>query len=97
MSQVAVPPIPYADTVETIPADEPEDIQRVIRALEVLLQRSYAMSGEFRSDVHVKIHGCAVAQFRVLADLPAELAQGLFARPQTYPAVLRFSNAAGQP
>lgn len=89
-------PIPYADGVETIPADEAEDIQRVVRALESLLTRSLSKSGQLRADVHVKTHGYAQGEFRVLPNLPDELAQGLFERAGDYAAVVRFSNAASQ-
>lgn len=92
----ANPPLPYADDVETIPADEADDIQRVIETLELILARSQAKSGEFRADVHVKTHGYAAAEFRVLPNLPAELAQGLFEIDGDYPAVVRFSNSASQ-
>ena len=87
-------PLPYADDVETIPADEADDIQRVIQALELILARSQAKSGQFRADVHVKTHGYAQGEFRVLPNLPEELAQGLFEHDGVYPAVVRFSNAA---
>ena len=91
------PPIPFSDHVETIPPDEADDIQRVLDALRRLLARTQTKSGEFRSDVHVKIHGCAGGEFRVLPNLPEELAQGLFGRDATYPAKVRFSNSASQP
>jgi hypothetical protein len=55
------------------------------------------MSGQFRADVHVKTHGYADVEFRVLPNLPEELAQGLFEHDGIYPAVVRFSNAASQP
>jgi catalase len=87
-------PLPYADENETVPADEAANIQRVIAALEVLLSRSQARSGQFRADVHVKTHGYAQGEFRVLPNLPAELAQGLFEHDRMYQAVVRFSNAA---
>jgi len=90
-------PLPYADDVETIPADEADDIQRVIQALELLLARSQAKSGQFRADVHVKTHGYAHAELRVLPNLPSELAQGLFEHDGVHPAVVRFSSAANQP
>ena len=90
-------PLPYADDVETIPADEADDIQRVVQALELILARSQAKSGQFRADVHVKTHGYAQGEFRVLPNLPDELAQGLFEHDGVYPAVVRFSNAASQP
>jgi hypothetical protein len=89
-------PLPYTDDVETIPVDEAEDIQRVIEAMELILARSQAKTGQFRADVHVKTHGYAEGEFRVLPNLPDELAQGLFGRDGAYPAVVRFSNAASQ-
>src|SRR6478609_6563950 len=87
-------PLPYADNVETIPTDEANDIQRVIQALELILARSHAKSGQFRADVHVKTHGYARGELRVLSNLPDELAQGLFEHAAAYPAVIRFSNPA---
>jgi catalase len=89
-------PLPYADRIEAIPADEADDIQRVVQALELILARSQAKTGEFRADVHVKTHGYAQGEFRVLLNLPEELAQGLFEHDGVYPAVVRFSNAASQ-
>lgn len=90
-------PLPYTDDVETIPADEADDIQRVIQAMELILARTQAKSGQFRADVHVKTHGYAQGELRVLPNLPDELAQGLFEHEGVYPAVVRFSNAASQP
>ncbi len=90
-------PLPYTDDVETVPPDEADNIQRVVQALEVMLARSQAKSGEFRADVHVKTHGYAQAELRILPNLPAELAQGLFASDGVYVAVVRFSNASSQP
>ena len=87
-------PLPYADDIETIPSGEAEDIQRVVAALEVLLSRNQSKSGQFRADVHVKTHGYAQGEFRILPNLPAELAQGLFEHDRTYQTVVRFSNAA---
>ncbi|MCE9551822.1 MAG: catalase family protein [Planctomycetes bacterium] len=89
-------PLPYTDDVETIPADEADDIQRVVQALKLILARSEAKSGQFRADVHVKTHGYAQGELRVLPNLPDELSQGLFQHAAAYPAVVRFSNAASQ-
>ena len=88
------PPLPYGDDIEALPPDEAADNQRVIAALEVLLSRSQAKSGQFRADVHVKTHGYAQGEFRVLPNLPGELAQGLFEHDRLYKAVVRFSSAA---
>lgn len=89
--------IPYADSVETWPTDEAEDIRQAIQALERILQRSRESTGQARGDVHVKTHGCAAGEFRVLPNLPEELAQGLFGQDRTFSAAVRFSNSASQP
>lgn len=90
-------PLVYFDGVEVIPADEAADIQRVLLAMQTLLERSRAQSGHFRGDVHVKAHGCALGEFHVLRNLPPELSQGVFACERTFPAVVRFTNSASQP
>ena len=41
---------------------------------------------------HFKQHGCVKAQFEVLADIPDKLKVGLFAKPASYTAYVRFSN-----
>ncbi|WP_425614149.1 catalase family protein [Anatilimnocola sp. NA78] len=90
-------PLLYADAVETIPADESEDIRLTIAAMQRVLEQTFQKSGQRRRDVHLKSHGCALGTMQVLPNLPAELAQGIFAREQTFEAVVRFSNAASSP
>jgi hypothetical protein len=90
-------PILFAEDVEQPPADEEEDIARIIAILRQTLEQQLERSGEARRDVHVKSHGCAAAEFQVRSELPAERAQGLFARPRTYPAFIRFPNSAPWP
>jgi catalase len=97
MSMANFEPIPYTDGVEAPPTDEPDDIRQVIAALEQILKQSRERSGRFQGDVHVKVHGCATGDFRVLPNLPAELAQGVFAQEHTFSAAVRFSNSASQP
>lgn len=43
-----------------------------------------------------KTVACVNASFQVHKDIPAELKQGLFAQPASYPARLRFANASEQ-
>jgi catalase len=95
-SMANLDPIPYTDAVEASPIDEVDDIRQVIEALDKILKLSRERSGRFQGDVHVKVHGCATADFRVLPNLPAELAQGVFAQVRTFSAVVRFSNSASQ-
>lgn len=90
-------PLEFTESIEQPPADEREDIAKTLDVLRQLLQRSCERSGRPRRDVHVKAHGCAVGEFRVMESLPAELAQGLFAQPRAFPAFARFSNAAPWP
>jgi hypothetical protein len=41
---------------------------------------------------HYKAHGCVKATFEVLADIPDRYKVGLFAKPGTYTAYIRYSN-----
>jgi catalase len=90
-------PVPYTESVEVLPSDEADDIRQAIQSLEKILQQSREQSGRFQGDVHVKVHGCATGEFRVLPNLPAELRQGIFAQEHTFAAAVRFSNSASQP
>ena len=45
---------------------------------------------------HAKGTACAVGELTVSADLPSELAQGLFAKAGTYPVAVRFAERAGR-
>ena len=45
--------------------------------------------------VHAKTHGILEAEVEVFDGLPASLAQGLFAKPAHYRAIMRFSTVPG--
>jgi hypothetical protein len=49
-------------------------------------------TGIRRRAQHPKQHGCVRATFEVLDDIPADYKVGLFARPASYDAIIRFSN-----
>lgn len=89
------PPVPYSPDVEQPEADEAEVIEGLNAALRQILDTTFADYGHAVRSVHAKSHGLIEAELEVLADLPAELAQGLFARPGRYPAVLRISTNPG--
>ena len=84
--------LPYADVVEAVPPDEDRQIAEIADTIQAILQQKFRTQGKKLRDVHVKSHGCVEAEFQVLEQLPAELSQGLFARPGIYPASMRFSN-----
>lgn len=90
-------PLPYWPQVEIIPPDEERDIAEIVAVMRDLLVRDEEACGQRRRDVHVKSHGCPLAQLQVLPNLPDELRQGLFEHEHTYPAAVRFSNTSPLP
>lgn len=87
-------PTPNADG-EVIPADEAAAIQSVADMISAGVQAGFDKNGRAFRDAHRKAHGCVQARFTVLDGLPSTVAQGLFAQPKRYDAVLRFSNGSG--
>jgi len=90
-------PLPYSDSVESIPDDEAGDIARMLEVLQQQLAKQFEATGQRLRGVHVKSHGCVQGEFQVIPDLPAEFAQGLFAQPREYSVMVRFSNGAAGP
>ena len=89
-------PILYRDDVETIEADEAETHAKII---EVMTAGQNLVSEKHGGPVrisHAKAHGFLKGELIVPDHLPPELAQGLFARPATYPVVVRISHAPGE-
>jgi len=76
---------------ETIPADEPALIARLVEQNLALLDES---TRPVRRGQHPKHHGCVRGEFVVAEDLAADLRHGLFAAPARYPVAIRFSNGA---
>ena len=89
------PPLRFHPSFETIPLDEAEIQQGLTEAMLSIARRTHADTGHAYRAVHAKAHGYVRAKFEVLPDLPAPLAQGLYARPGTYDAILRFSTTPG--
>jgi hypothetical protein len=54
-------------------------------------------TGTTYRDTHSKGHAAVRAEFIVEADLPQELSVGIFSKPRTYPAWIRFSNLSITP
>lgn len=76
---------------ETIPANEPALIARLVAQNLALLDES---TRPVRRGQHPKHHGCVRAEFVVEGTLDPNLRHGLFAAPGSYPALIRFSNGA---
>ncbi|MEY2837848.1 MAG: hypothetical protein RJB60_147 [Pseudomonadota bacterium] len=89
----AATPAPNADG-EVIPADEAAAIAAVSSSLKASVQAVQAKEGRAFRDAHRKAHGCVSAKFTVLGGLDNKLAVGLFAKPASYDAVIRYSNGS---
>lgn len=89
-------PLPYTDSAEVVPIGEQDDIRESVEILREILRNTVAATGQYRRDVHVKSNGCARGELHVLP-VDGTWAQGLFDRPGTFPAIVRFSNSAAAP
>ena len=89
------PPIYYSPDVEAVQQDEKETVGQLIEAFDVILDRTAKDYGHAVRSVHAKSHGLLEGEFVVEPGLPLELAQGLFAAPGTYRALIRLSTNAG--
>src|SRR5215510_7244194 len=88
-------PIRYQPSMETIGEHETKTIEGIIETMDRIQTIVAEHIGCAKRGVHAKAHGVLVGELEVLPDLPLVLAQGLFAAPQTYPAVLRLSTIPG--
>jgi hypothetical protein len=88
-------PIRYRDDLEKPEDGEAETSRELNEALHSILETTSADYGHAVRSVHAKSHGLLEAEFEVLGGLPGELAQGLFAEPGRYKAVLRISTNPG--
>jgi hypothetical protein len=88
-------PVRYQRAMETISEHEAKTIQELIETMDRIQGIVAEDIGHAKRGVHAKAHGLLVGELEVLPDLPLILAQGLFASPQTYPAVLRLSTIPG--
>ena len=88
-------PVRYHSSMETIGANEAATVQGMIETMDKIQTIVATDIGQAKRGVHAKAHGLVVGEFEVLPGLPPVLAQGLFATPRTYPAVLRLSTIPG--
>ena len=88
-------PLVYDSAFETPAPDEAETAAALIETLRSISETTFKDYGHAVRSVHAKSHGLLQGELRVLDGLPATLAQGAFAKPGTYPAVMRFSTNPG--
>lgn len=95
MTDLSQAPVPYDPSVEHAEADEPETIADLDATMGKIRETTFENSGHARRSVHVKSHGALRATVTVEPGLPEPLAQGLFAAPGRYEALMRFSSPPG--
>ena len=88
-------PLPFQPAFEEVSPDEEETQRGLTEAMLSIARKTLADTGHAHRAVHAKAHGYLKAKFEVLPDLAPGLAQGLFAAPASYDAVLRFSTTPG--
>jgi hypothetical protein len=87
--------LPFDPTFEQIPDDEAQTTQALMEEMRGIIETTYKDYGHAVRSVHAKSHGLLEGEMEVLPGLPAELAQGAFAKAGVFPVVLRFSTNPG--
>lgn len=87
--------IQFRPDLETIAPGEAKTQAALVEALGGIITTVHADSGHAFRSVHAKGHALLEGEMTVLPGLSAELAQGIFAAPATYPVLARISTNAG--
>lgn len=88
-------PLPYNSSYEQPAPDEAETIRDIIATMADIQRKTYQSQGHAIRSVHAKGHAILTGELTVFDQLPPYLAQGLFAKPGTYPIVARISTQPG--
>jgi hypothetical protein len=94
----AAPRCPSTEWKEVVEPDEQTLFESFAREI-TTQQREVAQQtgGPLLRGFHAKLHAGLIAEFHVLADLPAYARFGVFVGPRLFPAVVRFSNGEASP
>ncbi len=85
----------YTPEVEQPAPEEHVIFDELSRTMQHITRSMAARYRHAYRPVHAKSHGVLVGTLEVPANLPEHLAQGLFAKPGSYPVILRFSTNPG--
>lgn len=91
-----MPYLPYRDDIETPEPGEQESIDGIIEGMTQESQTVEKRDGHAVRASHAKSTACVIGKMVVAADLPPELAQGLFATPGTFDVAVRFAQGPGE-
>ena len=87
--------LPTSKTSAALDEQEAETIASLNETFDDILETTAKDYGHAVRAVHAKAHGIIRGTLQIDADLPAELAQGLFATPGAHEVVMRISTNAG--
>lgn len=88
-------PLPYEPAFEIPEQDETQTGFELQTTMRDISTRTYEDSGHATRSVHAKSHGLLLGELTVPDGLPEAYAQGLFAQPGVYQAVIRLSTTPG--
>ena len=88
--------LPYHPGVEHARPDEQATIDGIIKGMTTESRTVEKREGHAVRASHAKSSACAIGELKVQDRLPPELAQGLFARPGTFPVAVRFAQGPGE-
>ncbi len=88
-------PIPYTTDIERIDQDEADVNAELADTFRQIIETTYRDLGHGFRGVHAKSHALLQARVRVLEGLPPHYAQGVFAEPKSFDALVRISTGAG--
>ena len=88
-------PIRYRPDVEQPQPDEQATVTDLNETFDTILERTAEDYGHAVRSVHAKSHGLLEGELTIDSDLPAELAQGLFAQGGRHKVLIRLSTNAG--
>ncbi len=87
--------VPYDDSVEHAIPDEEKVFDELASTMRHIAEMIGDRARHAARAVHAKSHGLLKAELTVSAGLPEHLAQGLFSKAGSYPAIMRFSTNPG--
>lgn len=86
----------YRAGVERPPEGEAETFETIRKAFINEGETVAKKAGTFMRTSHAKATGLLTGELKIESGLPEELAQGLFAKPGTYEALIRFAQGPGE-
>jgi hypothetical protein len=88
--------VPYTTDVEIIGEDETKTFDKIVDVMGKGGETTQERYNHYVRVSHAKAHGFLKGELSVSAHLPPELAQGLFAHPATYEAIVRLAHVPGE-